>query len=243
MSTSIRIGRNPENDIVLNSSYVSGFHAEILRSDVGSYLFVDHSRNGTIINGFMVHNQSVNVNYGDNILLAGHEALDWSRVQNTIPSSSSFNNNVFNQDFSRQSNNQYKPQTSKIGFKDAIRICLKEKYASFQGRATRSEYWYFVLFYAIVIFAVSLISGILGALFSEGDVSTVVGVMVILLALVALGFILPGISVLVRRLHDTGRSGWYYWLCLIPWIGGIIIFIFCCLESQRRDNEYGTYVR
>lgn len=242
MSRTIKIGRSPENDIVLNSRYVSGHHAEIVCSDAGTYMFTDYSKNGTIINGFMVHNQSVNVNYGDNILLAGHEILDWSRVQNIGNLSRGWDsNNVFNPNLAWQNNNQYKPQTSKIGFKDAIRICLKEKYASFEGRATRPEYWYFVLFYAIIMFAAAIVGGILGALFSGGDGEVAIGLALVLYGLVTLGFVCPGISVLVRRLHDTGRSGWYYWLGLIPWIGSIIIFVFCCLDSQKWDNEYGQY--
>ncbi len=128
-----------------------------------------------------------------------------------------------------------------IGFRDAVRICLKEKYASFEGRATRSEYWYFVLFYTLVVIGGAIVGGILGALFSGGDRDVMIGVMTAVYALVVLCVICPSVSVLVRRLHDTGRSGWWYWLSLVPYVGGIVILIFTLMRSQECDNEYGPY--
>lgn len=128
-----------------------------------------------------------------------------------------------------------------IGFRDAVRICLKEKYASFEGRATRSEYWYFALFYFLVLIAGAIVGGILGALFSGGDENVTMSVTCVVYGLVALSVVCPAISVFVRRLHDTGRSGWWYWLALVPYVGGIVLFVFTLLGSQERDNEYGSY--
>lgn len=129
-----------------------------------------------------------------------------------------------------------------MGFGDAINVCLKQKYASFQGRATRAEYWYFVLFAGLIAFAAAFVGGILGAVFSGGDEDVATGFAVVFYCIVALGLLCPSISVLVRRLHDTGRSGWWYWLFLIPYLGGIVVFVFTLLGSQQRDNEYGPYV-
>lgn len=130
-----------------------------------------------------------------------------------------------------------------MGFGDAIRVCLQEKYASFDGRATRAEYWFFILFSILILFGATIVGAILGTVFSGGDDDVAVGLAIIVYSIVTLGIICPCISVLVRRLHDTGKSGWWYWIVLIPYLGGIIIFIFTLLESQKRDNEYGLYVR
>lgn len=134
-----------------------------------------------------------------------------------------------------------------IGFKDAIHTCMKEKYASFQGRAKRAEFWYFCLFECLVSFAAAIVGAIIGSLFSGDDM--MVGIAAgaigayVLVILVGLAFICPGISVIVRRLHDTGRSGWWYWICLVPYVGSIVLFVFELLSSQEHDNEYGPYVK
>lgn len=138
---------------------------------------------------------------------------------------------------------QYQPTYGTMGFGDAIRVCMKEKYASFEGRATRAEYWYFYLFFILVLMGGAIVGGIFGAMLSGGDGDVAVGLAVVVYVIIALVFVCPAISVLVRRLHDTGRSGWWYWIALIPYIGGIVIFIFTLLGSQDHDNEYGPYVR
>lgn len=81
MSKIYKIGTLSNNDIVLNSEYVSRSHADITCLDNGTYLLTDHSKNGTTVNGFRVQNTSVSVNYGDNVLFAGQIPLDWSRIQ------------------------------------------------------------------------------------------------------------------------------------------------------------------
>ena len=84
MSKIYKIGTLSNNDIVLNSEYVSRSHADITCLDNGTYLLTDHSKNGTTVNGFRVQNTSVSVNYGDNVLFAGRIPLDWSRIQHVI---------------------------------------------------------------------------------------------------------------------------------------------------------------
>lgn len=132
---------------------------------------------------------------------------------------------------------------STMGFSDAVRVCIKEKYASFEGRATRPEYWYFYLFFFLVLLGGGIIGAILGAVLSGGDGEVAASLALIVYGILSLGLLCPAISVLVRRLHDTGRSGWWYWLALIPYVGGIVVFIFTLLDSQSTDNEYGPYVR
>ena len=120
---------------------------------------------------------------------------------------------------------------------------MKEKYASFEGRATRAEYWYFYLFFILVLIGGVIVGAILGAVLAIGDGETAAGLAVIVYAIITLGFVCPSISVLVRRLHDIGRSGWWFWIALIPCFGGIVIFIFTLLGSQEHNNKYGPYVR
>lgn len=136
------------------------------------------------------------------------------------------------------------PPYVKMGFKDAIRVCMKEKYASFEGRATRSEYWLFYLFYAICafvgVFAVAILGGIIG--YATEEFGVFIAIYYIGVLLICLPFMIPFISVTVRRLHDTGRSGWWFWIGFVPLLGGIILLVLMILESQPRDNEFGRYV-
>ena len=110
-------------------------------------------------------------------------------------------------------------------------FAVLEKYAVFDGRARRKEYWMFTLFHVLIILALSVVSGV-----TEGITTTVVTVVIVLYALAT---IIPTIAVSVRRLHDTGRSGWWYLISLVPVIGGIVFLIFMILDSDPGDNEYG----
>ncbi|BBM03905.1 DUF805 domain-containing protein [Microbulbifer sp. GL-2] len=99
------------------------------------------------------------------------------------------------------------------------------KYADFTGRARRTEFWMFTLIYIVLSIGVSLLDVLLGAGF--------------LAILFALALLVPTISITARRLHDTGRSGWWQLLNLIPLIGGIILIIFLILDSTE-ENKWGT---
>lgn len=131
--------------------------------------------------------------------------------------------------FDEENSHQNKHKSTEIGFFDAIRICVLEKYATFSGRATRAEFWHFALFHTILLTFSSFLH--------EGADNGYVGEMALRLYLVAyVGLFIPLISVTVRRLHDTGRSGWWYWLPFpFSWI-------LCAFESQKCDNEYGPYI-
>ena len=115
---------------------------------------------------------------------------------------------------------------SEVGFGDAIRICFS-KYADFEGRARRSEFWYWYLFNVIISLGVNFMTFFMG---------TIAGV--VFSSIVSLALLLPNIAVAVRRLHDTGRSGWMYLLGFIPCIGIIFLLIWWC-EDSKGDNEYG----
>ena len=118
-----------------------------------------------------------------------------------------------------------------MNLKQAVVSCFS-KYVTFSGRAPRSEYWYFALFNFIASFVLGFIEGfILGA-------NGISHSSQILCNLYALATFLPGISVIVRRLHDTNRSGW--WQLIIFTIIGIIPFIYwMCKKGTAGDNRFG----
>jgi uncharacterized membrane protein YhaH (DUF805 family) len=98
------------------------------------------------------------------------------------------------------------------------------KYATFSGRSSRSAYWWWILFYVLVFIAASIL---------DGAINTPA-----ISILVWLGFFLPNLAVLVRRLHDTDHSGWWVLIGLIPLIGAIVLIVFACLDSGP-PNKYG----
>ncbi len=108
-----------------------------------------------------------------------------------------------------------------------------KNFADFSGRARRPEYWFFILFVYIitlVMYGIDFVAldaaesgyGILSSIFS-------------------LVILVPSISLAVRRLHDTGRSGWWYLVCLIP-LGGLVLIYFLVQDSES-DNQYGPSLK
>jgi uncharacterized membrane protein YhaH (DUF805 family) len=102
----------------------------------------------------------------------------------------------------------------------------------FQGRARRKEYWFFVLFNIIVSVILNFLDRAIGTYDAEAGAGVLGGVY-------ALAVLIPSIAVTVRRLHDTGRSGWWILIGLIPVIGWIVLLVFMLLDSQPGDNQYG----
>ena len=114
-----------------------------------------------------------------------------------------------------------------MGFTEAVRSVIVERYADFQGRAPRSEFWWFVLFYMLLGLAVAVI----------GAASDTLGA--ILNILLTLGLLVPSIAVSIRRLHDTDRTGWWVLLGLIPLIGTIVLIVFSVQRGTDGDNRFG----
>jgi uncharacterized membrane protein YhaH (DUF805 family) len=110
--------------------------------------------------------------------------------------------------------------------------CLTKKYACFSGRARRQEYWLFVLFNIIAGIIVGVISGVLVSV-------TNVTAFAFLGTIYNLAVLIPGFAVLFRRLHDIGKSGWWWLIAFIPLFGWIVLIVFCCLDSQPGENQYG----
>jgi uncharacterized membrane protein YhaH (DUF805 family) len=105
-------------------------------------------------------------------------------------------------------------------------------YANFTGRARRKEYWMFLLFNMIFAFIAMIIDNILGRAAPELGYGVVY-------VLYALAVFIPGLAVTVRRLHDVGKSGWMYFIVLIPIIGAIWLLVLLVSEGDQTRNEYG----
>lgn len=108
-----------------------------------------------------------------------------------------------------------------------------KKYAQFGGRSRRKEYWLFVLFNMIFSIALTFIDAFIGTLNLElglGLLSSTYG----------LAVFIPSIAVGFRRLHDTGRSAWWFLLFLIPLIGWLVILFYLVQDSQEEENQYGV---
>lgn len=116
-------------------------------------------------------------------------------------------------------------------FINAIKTCYR-KYATFKGRATRKEYWYFYLYNVLITWA---LLGLSVAFDSNPQIS---GIILVIIFVFILFSLLPSFAVGVRRLHDTGRSGWNFMIAFIPLIGSFIIFYFLCSPSDKTKNMY-----
>jgi uncharacterized membrane protein YhaH (DUF805 family) len=113
-----------------------------------------------------------------------------------------------------------------MDFVTAVKTCLG-KYATFQGRAARSEYWYFTLF----MFILNLISGVIAG--------ASLGVLAVLPMVLMIALFLPSLAVSVRRLHDLDKSGWWVLIILIPVIGFLILLWWACQRGTEGQNMYG----
>lgn len=118
------------------------------------------------------------------------------------------------------------------------------RYADFEGRSRRMEYWMFYLFTlligvaaAIVIGAIALLTYSIGM--SESGMTMVLIPLYLLLVVGSLALIVPTLAVAVRRFHDQDKSGWMILISFIPLVGGIIFLVFMCLEGTRGPNRFG----
>ena len=124
-----------------------------------------------------------------------------------------------------------------MGFMDALTTVFRTKYATFSGRASRSEYWWGYLGLAVT-------STVLQILWMVGTIALLdfgqIAALPSLIALVGvLGLLIPSITVTVRRLHDTGKSGWMALLIFVPCIGIILWLVWMIEDGQAHENTYG----
>lgn len=106
------------------------------------------------------------------------------------------------------------------------------KYADFSGRARRREYWIFSIVNVVLIIAAVIIDNVIGTIILDGPFG-------FLSAAIFIATIIPGLAVTVRRLHDSGKSGWYYFVSFIPYVGGILMLVMMLLDSEPNQNQYG----
>ena len=289
----ITIGRNADNDIVIADQSVSGYHAEIEIHEDGIMKFVDHSTNGTMVNGNHLHNDYCTVSGIDEIVFPGQHRLDWklvpvpaAPVAPAAPAAPQYQQPVAQQpvqpapaapqyqqpvqpqyqqpvapqpaqpayqyqqpvqptpapapapaapQYQQPAQPQYQqpaaPQAApgyqygqqqpyqpmceaSMGFVEVLTRFWKN-YFNFSGRARRKEYWLMCVW-----------NMIFGCIPFLGWLVLFVG---------SIGYL----SLLVRRLHDSGKSGWLVLLGLIPFVGSIILLVFCCQDSDRCDNKWG----
>ncbi len=122
-----------------------------------------------------------------------------------------------------------------VSFEEAVKRGFAN-YCCFTGRSSRSEYWWWALFTTILGIAVTVVFSIIAAIAHSAAILTV-GTFVSYA--ISLGLFLPGLGLAVRRLHDTGRSGWFILLSLIPLVGAIILIVWFCQASTPVANQYG----
>jgi uncharacterized membrane protein YhaH (DUF805 family) len=118
----------------------------------------------------------------------------------------------------------YGTPPAQMGMGEAVSTVLS-KYATFSGRARRSEYWWFYLAYLLVYVAAVVIDAVLGVMILE--------------VIVGLAALIPTLAVSVRRLHDVGKSGWWLLIGLIPLAGPIVLLVFSCQDSVFGTNQWG----
>lgn len=133
-----------------------------------------------------------------------------------------------------------------MSFGESVSTCLGSKYADFSGRARRSEYWWFALFCLIVeaILVTMIISGISNLEFSAtslsvGDTTGLFYIGLVLGVIFCLAILIPSIAVAIRRLHDQDKSGAWWFINFVPYVGGLIFFILMVLEGTPGPNQYG----
>lgn len=260
------IGRNPDNNIIVPHPSVSGYHADLIFNDStgeGQYVYIDHSTNGTLVNGQWVKNSSCIVTVNDTIVLAGCVVFDWSAFGyfnkpqpiNSNPSAHQYAgeyNGASKNAFSQNSDSRISEDITFVG---ALKSFFN-KYVDFKGRATRREFWFMFLWMLIFSTALSLItvpfsiSSSLGALglleLDDFDISAFwsalsgLGWCLTLYSVYELVMIIPSLSLLVRRIHDTGKDGLWILMLLVPFANIVFFFIWTLTSSEPRPNKWGN---
>ncbi len=244
---SVSIGReNCDICVGMENFKVSRHHGDIrLKRFTGGEFFVytDCSSNGTLINGTMLRKgMSYNIPKGDNpaILLAGDPScrLDMKEVENLLElrrkeiekkDTSKIKPSFTSSDIKTGLNNQPGVAADPDSFIGAIVSTLKN-YAVFKGRASRSQYWWFVLFAFLIQSLVTLIC-IVSNLRPEE--------LMIAAFCVSAALLLPSLGLTVRRLHDIGKGGGWIFISCVPFIGGIWLLILMLTPGEPGENRFG----
>lgn len=108
-------------------------------------------------------------------------------------------------------------------------LTVLKRYSDFSGRSRRKEYWMFILINALIGFAIGIVDGLFGTL--------------ILTGIYYLTVLVPTVAVSIRRLHDTGRSGWWLLVSFVPIVGLLVMIYFTTMDSEVGENDYGPSVK
>ena len=224
----IKIGRDESNDYIVDHCSASRFHSEIRIDDFGSAVYVDHSTNGTHINGLMVHNSQYNLTGTEKICIAREVEIDvqdllrkyGGRNMSTVampvnapaPARSYGSNS---NDGQNNNNSSYNSVNPSMGFGKTLGHFFSH-YADFSGRARRCEYWYMVLW------------------------NMIFGIVPVVNILWWLATLIPFLALAVRRLHDVGRSGAWILINLIPVVGPVLMLIWLLTDSEPGANRWGN---
>lgn len=120
-------------------------------------------------------------------------------------------------------------ETIKNSFNTYFVNVLKTQYADFAGRATRTQFWMFNLYFLVVFFVLGIVFGLIGA--------------PIIVKLAALAVVVPSVAVAVRRVRDLGISGWFILICLVPFIGGILLLIGYCMPTDSLKSTAEKFLK
>lgn len=126
-----------------------------------------------------------------------------------------------------------------MGFGEAVKTVLS-KYATFSGRARRSEFWFWALFVTLINIVMSALVTATGGLTIDPDTGDMgIGATYIVWMLIGLALLLPNLAVMVRRLHDTDRSGFWWFISFVPFVGAIVLLVFWLLDGTPGSNRFG----
>lgn len=126
-----------------------------------------------------------------------------------------------------------------LGFIENFKNCVVHKYADFEGRASRGEYWHFMLIYQLIVAIILFICAAISCVIPVSG-TTGVSLGLVILFVLSIGFIIPGVAVAVRRLHDVGWSGWPILLALVPFVGIPVVLILMALPGKTVSNRFGA---
>ena len=241
MKHELKIGRDASNHIIIDDPSISRNHA-LLSVTGDSYKIRDlDSLNGTFINGIRIRGEAALVS--DDILKLGSQLIPWMSYVESIEnndeaihvSDNASSNDEVEETVSSEENefnnvaaeNQLKDNS----YFDWYVKCLRQ-YADFKGRARRKEYWMFTLFNSIFAILAMIIDNVTGLANPE----TGYGLFYIIYAIL---MFLPSLAVVVRRLHDVGKSGVMFFISIIPLVGAIWLLVLFCTDSQNETNKWG----
>ena len=252
----IKIGRAEDNEFIIPNPMVSGYHANLILNDDGSIVYQDHSSNGTMINGNLIHNMAVQLQGNEDVVFPGDIIVNVANIIQTIQQPQSAKTQcggmgeqesqgvatgveaVASQPAAVPVDPQQIMDGVSVNGEDgkhpfSMTFALSsffKNYVNFSGRARRSEFWFMALWNCL--FSVIFLG-----------LTPLLGPFVLVLELIyMIVTFLPSLALAVRRLHDSGHSGASILLVFIPF-GVLVLLIWYCYDSQIQENKYGKSVK